>query len=258
MKKLTALLLACMTFVCVAVSCGNNGKEVPESKSAADREESTEAASVMTAPKLKEAHERAMDNMRKAADENRIDSPSVTINPRINEAREKALDNMREKIGDVSDYGNGQLSNTDEMTEDAKAVVTQFVKAMCDVDAEAMAETMYPTKMLEGMKACGQYDDFAESVASDDKYTFSGVYVKFCVKMKENELALAQSYMNYFAKEYGLGDNEYRVTDGYSFMAELHSSDDDASVLDAESLLIVNIENEGLKMIPISLDDLTK
>ncbi len=257
MKKSTALLAACMTFVCTAVSCGNSGKDAPESKSVAEREESTEAASVMSDPKLKEAHERTIDNIRKAADENRIEVPSATIDPEINEAREKALDNMREKIGEAHS-GNEQTSSTDEMDEDAKAVVTQFAKAMCDVDAEAMAKTMYPPKMLEGMKACGEYDDFAASVTTDDKYTFAGVYVKLCVKMKENELALAQSYMNYFAKEYGLGDNEYKVTDGYSFMAELHSSDDENSVLDAESLLIVNIENEGWKIIPISLDDLTK
>ena len=257
MKKLTALLLACMTFVCAAVSCGNGSNEATESKSTADREEKTEAASVMSDPKLKEAQERAMDKMRKTAEENRSELPSATIDPEIKESREKALDNMREKMGEVRG-GNELTSGTDEMIGDAKSVVTQFAKAMCSVDAEAMAETMYPPKMLEGMKACGEYDKFAESVTSDDKYTFAGVDVKSCAKMKEKELALAQSYMNYFAKEYGLGGNEYRVTDGYSFVAELHTDDENGSVLDAESLLIVNIENEGWKIIPISLEDLTE
>ena len=83
------------------------------------------------------------------------------------------------------------LHNTDEMDEDARKVVKIFSEAVYEDDAETMANAMYPPKMLEAMKKCGEYDSFVESVVDGETSTLTSVEIKFCVKLKENEIELA-------------------------------------------------------------------
>lgn len=185
-------------------------------------------------------------------------SAASTFSSDTNEMMEKAKENMKKSFDKVLSENAYQSNNTDEMDAEAKEVVNKFAKGVLGNDAEAMAEAMYPPKMLEGMKACGEYDSFKESVCDGDPIPLTSCTVKLCVKLKDDEKALAESYMNYYAKEYGLGENEYKVTDGYSFMADMESRHDNGVTSDAQGLIIVNIENEGWKIIPVSLKELTE
>ena len=144
------------------------------------------------------------------------------------------------------------------MDEDARKVVKIFSEAVYEDDAETMAKSMYPPKMLEAMKKCGEYDSFVESVVDGETSTLSSVEIKFCVKLKENEIELAKSYLNYYAKQYGLTDTEYNVTAGYSFMADATSRAGKVIKSSGTSLIVVNIENEGWKIIPVSIKELTE
>ena len=239
MKKIPLTVILCSILTCSAFSCGSSGNSSSAGKSSSAVTEGNTEISTVT-----------------AADEEAV---TTTLSPKTAEMMEKAKENMKKSLEKAKSENGIQLHNTDEMDEDAKKVVNEFVKAVCNDDAEAMAKAMYPEKMLEGMKACGEYDEFADSVTDGETDKLDRVDVTFCVKMKENENALAQSYMNYYAKEYGLSDTEYKVSEGYSFTASQHLTyNDGTKALNGESLLIVNIEGEGWKILPMSLKDLTE
>lgn len=165
---------------------------------------------------------------------------------------------MKEQTAELNDKIESQLNNTDEMDTEARKVVYQFAEAVFGDDAEAMARSMFPAEMLDGMKACGEYDSFKESVTDGETMPLTSVTVKFCVKLKDDEIALAESYMNYYAVEYGLSENKYKVISGYSFMADMESRQEGGVSSSAEGLIIIDIENEGWKIIPISLNELTE
>ena len=166
--------------------------------------------------------------------------------------------NMKAVADKMNEERKKSLHNTDEMDEEAKKVAKSFSEAVYEDDAETMAKAMYPPKMLEAMKKCGEYDSFVESVVDGETSTLSSVEIKFCVKLKENEIELAKSYLNYYAKQYGLTDTEYNVTAGYSFMADATSRAGKVIKSAGTSLIVVNIENEGWKIIPVSIKELTE
>lgn len=229
MKKLTALLLVCMTFVCAAVSCGSSEEKASE-KNTAEKQTAADDAEAET----------------------------TTLSKTLDEMSERVNENIQKQAAEAKEKYSEQFGNTDEMEVDAKAVVKQFVEAAYGHDAEAAVAAMYPPEMAEAMKSTEDYDDLVDSISDDETSPLTKLDIKFCVRMKADETALAESYMNYYAKEYGLGDNKYKVTEGYSFSADMESRTEDGVSSDMEQLIIVNIENEGWKIIPISLSDLTE
>ncbi|MBR0511135.1 MAG: hypothetical protein IJJ81_01000 [Ruminococcus sp.] len=236
MKKIALTFILCSILTCSAFSCGDSSAEK-------DGAESKPSESSTTT----------------AGDENTSETTKSTISIKDSEGYKNFRANLQKKTEEINEKHRKEMHNTDEMDKEAKKVVNVFVQAVCDDDAEAMAKAMYPEKMLEGMKACGEYDEFAQSVTDGETDKLDRVDVMFCVKMKENENALAESYMNYYAKEYGLSDTEYKVSEGYSFTASMHTTHNDGTkALGGEALLIVNIEGEGWKILPMSLKDLTE
>ncbi len=232
MKKFALALILCSTLTCSAFSCGSSEKN-------SSAKESSPAVTEITAEPSSEP-------------------ATTTLGPKAAEMMEKAKSNLKKSLEKAKNEHSAQLHNTDEMDTEANKVVRQFAEAVFSDDAEAMAQAMYPPKMLEGMKACGEYDSFSESVNDGETMPLTSLTVRYCVRLKDDEKALAESYINFFAKEYGLSSNEYTVTEGYSFMADMESREDGSVRSAAEGLIIINIANEGWKIIPISLSELTK
>ena len=102
-------------------------------------------------------------------------------------------------------------------------------------------------------------ESFEQLLNESFKTIRTGEVVKGTViAVKENEIELAKSYLNYYAKQYGLTDTEYNVTAGYSFMADATSRAGKVIKSSGTSLIVVNIENEGWKIIPVSIKELTE
>ena len=222
MKKLTALLLACMTFVCAAVSCGD--KEKDEKKSS----ETTTAS-----------QEEKTDDKKEKDDEKKEDDKKED---------DKKEDDKKEASDD---------KDADASHEEVDNIVKGFLDATISNDVETMVASLYPKSVVDAMKDSGDMDDFAASIGEE---TGNGKVLSFETsdykKLSDKGAECAQQYFTIYAQLYSDSEEDFKVTDGYTLkLNATYEADGEKEDID-ENVIAVMIDGEGWKLVPMSEEDL--
>jgi hypothetical protein len=217
MKKLTALLLACMTFVCAAVSCGKE-----ENKD--NKTETTTSA------------ETDKDSADKKSDDDKSDD---------------------EKEDDKDSEGSSDENINKEDQAEAEKVVKKFADATFGGDVEAMLSCLYPSDVVKSMKESGDMDDFAEAVGDPDELgELKDFSTSDCKKLDEKAFEGAQQYFTMYAQLMGAEAGDYKVTDGFSMKMKAKVEQDGETEDFDEDVIVVKLDGEGWMLLPMSEDDL--
>lgn len=219
MKKLTALLLACMTFVCAAVSCGDKDKDNKDNK--------TETTTV-------------------------VDDAKSTDGDKDDE--DKSDD---DKDDDKDSEGSSDKEINKEDQAEAEKVVKKFAESTFGGDVEGMLSCLYPAAVVKSMKDSGDIDDFAAAVGDPDELgelkDFSTSDFK---KLDEKAFEGAQQYFTLYAQLMGTEDVDYKVTDGYTMKMKAKVEHDGETEDFDEDVIVVMLDGEGWMLLPMGEEEL--
>lgn len=243
MKRLTALLLACMTFVCAAVSCSNedkgSGGNKAETTTVADNAKDTDG-------------EKSDDDKKddKKADDKKDD--------------EKKKDSEKKSDGDKDDDDNGGSGSDDgegesaDVPAEAEAVVKKFAEATLKSDVNTMLSCLYPKAVVDKMNESGDADDFSDAVGDPgENGNLLSVSVSDGKKLSKKAAEGVKRYYSIYSQMLGAND-EYKIVEGYSMKLAMTIEDDGQKEDMNEDIMIVKLEGEDWLLVPMGEDELVE
>lgn len=225
MKKLTALLLACMTFVCAAVSCGekDNDKDKSDNK--------TETTTV--------------------ADENKADEEKSD-----DEKKDSKKDADEDKNDDKNDSFASDDGESAAAPAEAEAVAKKFAEATLNSEINTMLSCLYPKAVVDKMNESGEADDFSEAVGEPgENGKLLSLSTSDSKKLSKEAAEGVKKYYSIYSQMLG-ADSEYKVIEGYSMKLAMKIEDDGETEDMDENIIVVKLEGEDWLLVPMGEDEL--
>lgn len=233
MKKLTALLLACMTFVCAAVSCGEKDKNKDKS------DKKTETTTV--------------------AEENKADGEKSDDEKKDGEEEKDSQKKADEDNGD-DDSSNPKADDGDEesvpVPAEAEAVASKFVDATMKGDVKVMLSCLYPKAVVNKMNESGEADDFSEAVGTPgENGKLLSLSTSDCKKLSEKAADGVKQYYSIYSQMLGAAA-DYKIVEGYSMKIAMQVEEDSEKEDMDEEVIVVKLEGEDWLLVPMGEDEL--
>lgn len=233
MKKLTALLLACMTFVCAAVSCGDKEN---------DKDKSDKKAETTTVAEDDKADEKKSDD-EKSDDAEKKDGEKKAEDDKDDDSSEsvKADDSGAESVA---------------VPAEAEELAKKFAEATIKSDIKVMLSCLYPKAVVDKMNESGDADDFSDAVGDPgENGNLLSVSVSDGKKLSKDAADGAKKYYDIYAKMLG-ADAEYKIVDGYSMKLAMQVEDDGEKEDMDEEIIAVKLDGEDWLLVPMGEDEL--
>lgn len=153
-------------------------------------------------------------------------------------------------------------TKADRMSRDANdgmmnMAARGYVEALAKNDVELMGSKMYPSKIIDAMKAMG---DLGQQLVGDEEIEEGGRLASFNVDesviLTDEQLADVENFYKDYFKMLDGGDLDITVTDGreltVSVVALMTSEKEELT----EKLTVVKTEEEGYKVLPLGVSEL--
>lgn len=227
MKKSTALLAACMTFVCAAASCGEN-----------------------KTPKENSISESVTENVTtEAKEEKYVETEIVKTEPETEQETEAEPETEA-----------AAMPSTEDMDAAARELAGKYLKSIAeDADADAVASIMYPSQLFESLKKEG---DLREKIFGDIDYKggvkVTDLTIKSCESLGPKSIIGAEAYYERYSDVFFNEKLDITVLDGRELEVEYTVDDGVDSESASDTYVVVRTKEEGFKLIPVSSDSLER
>ena len=222
MKKITALFTVCAVLLCTAVSCGKGSKDKKTDVSSETVTETTKAQQSDEQPAEESAAPEA-------------------------EVQESAGEPVPAEEGEEAPE-----ESSENVDEEAENTVGRYLKALIeDADAEAAANVLYPSNIVEAFRRDGQLDEkifagieYGGGVAVED---FS---VTKCEPLSEKTIAGAENFYEKYSDVFCGEKLDITVIDGRELDFSFNAVGADGSQETSQTYVVVKTQEEGYKLIP--------
>ena len=147
--------------------------------------------------------------------------------------------------------------------------INSYCRAMTDCDPDALLECTLPKEAAAAAKNSPDHDDFYKSGKEGMEAVRQGWIVscgagpemtldeiKSSVQLSDAQLRSAESYLSSASEQYGANDLSPKVSEGYETVLSLKISGADYVTTMENTCCMVNIEEDGWKMITVPADAL--
>lgn len=222
MKKMMILAAALVLSVGAAVSCGSKDGSSSEKASA-------DASGTISAAEADGTTEKAS-------------LPTMNL---------EAIDKMGEKASELKK--GGFITCEKEAEETLRACIDSM---FCS-GAEETLKYLYPEAVYNAVVNGEAKDNFAAQ--GDPNAEVMNFHIKKCVYLApDTGYELAEKYFVMTAESSGLSDYSAAVSKGYSMEISFEVSLDGEKDSVSENVVLVNVEGEGWKVIPLSIEQLNE
>lgn len=188
-------------------------------------------------------------------------SPEETSSPAkptiSQELSEKAKENMQKQLEKAKESSKSLSKSSIPLDKDARTAAEDFITCMFTNKPEKVMEYMYPKELCEPLIKAGAAGNFQS--ADVDQFEMKEFNVLECSRLApDTGYKAVERYFETTAKNNGISSVGVTVANGYSVNLKFRVVVDGEEDTDTEDAVIVYIENDGWKVIPLSIGDITE
>lgn len=216
MKKLTALLMACATFVCAAVSCG-------------DKEEKKDSSEKKSQTTTVDEEEDTTEEATEDETEEETEDETESENEKETEPAEEASDEAKEQI---------------------EKLVNEYADAMLAKDIDGALKCLFPDEIIDVIMAQAE-EEGEDPWDMDEEITdVTEIGIDNVMTLNSKALEGATQYYAFMAAIMGSENVAFEIEEGYSFdMTLVCDSNGEEIDMSAPSCAVL-IKDYGWKLLP--------
>lgn len=226
MKKLAAIAAVCILTAGVLVSCKSDSGSSSVKPSAG----TSEAVSVSE------------------TETSQMQGQLASLNP-------EALDKAREKASEYAQKNNLDTGGFIPPEKEAEDALKSCITAMYTEGVNGTLKYFYPEKLYDAIISGKAKEYFNGQEDTDAEVT--EFHITKSVRLAPNTgYGLAEKYFSVNAEKNGVSDLAIKVVNGYSVEAEFKVKTSEGVDSDKEEMVLVELEEDGWKVIPLSVEQL--